>query len=83
MPTTATFDQASDSFIIKTTTPLSAKIWATNGAVHAHWAVVFAQLMIGSTNHGIHGFLVQIRDHRTMLPCSGITIQDMGHKMGT
>ena len=25
------------------------------------WAVVFAQLLIGGTNHGIHGFLVPIR----------------------
>lgn len=82
MPTTATFDPSTDEFIIKTTTPLSTKIWATNGALHAHWAVVFAQLMVGGTNQGIHGFLVQIRDHRTMLPLPGVTIQDMGHKMG-
>ena len=26
------------------------------------WAVVFAQLLIGGTNHGIHGFLVPIRN---------------------
>ena len=82
MPTTAIYDASTDEFIIRTTTPLSTKIWATNGALHAHWAVVFAQLMIGGMNQGIHGFLVQIRDHRTMLPLPGVTIQDMGHKMG-
>lgn len=26
------------------------------------WAVVFAQLLIGGTNRGIHGFLVPIRN---------------------
>ena len=34
----------------------------TNGAVHAKWAVVFAQLHIGGKNEGIHGFLVRIRN---------------------
>lgn len=84
MPTTATFHEDSQGghFIIRTMNPLSAKTWATNGANHAHWAVVFAQLMIKKTNHGIHGFLVQIRDHRTMLPCPGVTINDLGHKIG-
>lgn len=82
MGTTATFDRDTDEFIIRTTTPIAQKYWITNGAVHAHWAVVFAQLIIGSTNQGIHGFLVRIRDHATMLPCRGVTIDDMGHKMG-
>ena len=82
MATTATFDAGSKSFVIHTTTPLAQKYWITNGATHAHWAVVFAQLLIHGENHGIHGFLVRIRDHRTMLPMPGVTIHDMGHKMG-
>ena len=35
------------------------KYWITNASVHAQWCVVFAQLLIGGTNHGIHGFLVR------------------------
>ena len=31
--------------------------------LQAHWAVVFAHLIIGGTNHGLHGFLVRIRNH--------------------
>jgi hypothetical protein len=27
--------------------------------VHAQWCVVFAQLLIGNKNQGIHGFLVR------------------------
>ena len=82
MGTTATFDPATDTFLISTPGPLAQKYWITNGAVHAHWAVVFAQMMIKGQNQGIHGFLVRIRDHATMLPCAGVTIDDMGHKMG-
>jgi alkylation response protein AidB-like acyl-CoA dehydrogenase len=46
--------------------------WQSHYLTHAHngalptnalqWAVVFAQLLIGGTNHGIHGFLVPIRN---------------------
>ena len=82
MATTATFDSSTGEFVIHSTTPLAQKYWITNGATHAHWAVVFAQLIIGEENHGIHGFLVRIRDHATMLPMPGVTIHDMGHKMG-
>lgn len=82
MGTTAIFDSEKDEFVIQTTTPLSEKIWATNGALHAQWAVVFASLISKGQNHGIHGFLVQVRDHRTMLPCSGVKIYDMGYKLG-
>jgi len=84
MPTTATFheDPQGGHFIIRTMNPLSAKTWATNGASHAQWAVVFANLIIKGKNQGIHGFLVQIRDHRTMLPRPGVTINDLGHKIG-
>ncbi len=32
------------------------------GPSNLQWAVVFAQLLIGGTNHGIHGFLVPIRN---------------------
>jgi acyl-CoA oxidase len=82
METVATYDKERDEFVIQSTTPLAQKYWITNGAIHAHWAVVFAQMMVDGTNHGIHGFLVPIRDHRSMLPKPGVTIHDMGHKMG-
>jgi acyl-CoA oxidase len=82
MGTVATFDTERDEFVIQTSTGLSVKAWATNGALHAHWAVVFASLHALGENHGIHGFLVPIRDHKTMLPCPGVTIYDMGSKMG-
>ncbi len=39
--------------------PPLQKYWITNASVHAQWAVVFAQLTVGSTPQGIHGFLVR------------------------
>lgn len=81
MQTTATYDVASQEFIIHTPTTLAQKYWITNSAVHAQWAAVFAQLIIGGTNHGVHGFLVRIRSD-DMRPCAGVRIEDMGHKMG-
>ncbi len=62
MQTTATFDAASDEFVVHSPTVLSQKYWITNGAIHAKWAVVFCQLLIGGANHGVHGLLVRIRE---------------------
>jgi len=81
MQTTAHYDQVTQEFIIHTPTTLAQKYWITNSAVHAQWSVVFAQLFINGTNHGIHGFLVRIRQP-DMTPCPGVRIEDMGHKMG-
>ncbi len=81
MRTTATYDKDTDEFIIHTPETLARKYWITNGAVHAHYVVVFAQLLNDGTNEGIHGFVVPIRDKaRNVLP--GVTVWDMGYKIG-
>ncbi len=81
MQTTATFDENSDEFIIDSPTTLSQKYWITNGYCHAHWAIVFAQLMIKGESYGVHGFLVPIRD-KQLNPLPGVTVQNMGYKIG-
>ena len=62
MQTTAVYDKAAQVFVVHTPSALAQKYWITNSAVHAKWCVVFAQLLIEGTNHGIHGFLVRIRN---------------------
>ena len=62
METTATYDKDTDELIVNTPTPLAQKYWITNGACHAKWIVVFAQLHVGGKNEGIHGVLVRCRD---------------------
>ena len=61
MQTTAVYDVGTQTFVINTPGSLAQKYWITNSAVHAQWAVVFAQLWVGGRNEGIHGFLVRIR----------------------
>lgn len=81
METTATYVESTDEFIINSPSELSQKYWITNGYCHAHWCIVFAQLIIKEERYGVHGFLVPIRDqelnHKT-----GVTVQDMGYKIG-
>lgn len=79
METTAHWDDKTKEFIINTPSTLAQKIWITNSAVHANYAIVFAHLHIHGNNEGIHAFLIPIRDknHR---PCPGVTINDMGMK---
>src|SRR5260370_38923617 len=43
--------------------------------------VVFAQLYVGAANHGVHAFVVPMRDDRGQ-PVPGITIEDNGLKLG-
>lgn len=81
MQTTAHYDVATQEFVVNTPTTLAQKYWITNGAVHAQWAVVFAQLFVKGQNQGIHGLLVRIRNS-DMSICPGVRIEDMGHKMG-
>lgn len=50
-----------DELIINTPSTLAQKYWITNGACHAHYVVVFAQLIVEGKNEGIHGILVRCR----------------------
>lgn len=81
METTAFYDAKTDELIVNTPSALAQKYWITNGALHAHHIVVFAQLHVNGVNEGIHGVLVPIRN-KDMSVVSGVTIHDMGHKIG-
>lgn len=59
MQTTAVYDRSTDSFTINSPTPLSQKYWITNSAIHAQWAVVFAQLHIDGVNEGTHNLIIR------------------------
>ena len=82
MKTTATYKHENNSFIINTPETLARKYWITNGAIHATHAVVFARLIIKEEDEGVHAFLVKIRDVN-MESTHGISIWDMGHKIGS
>ncbi|MBF6353339.1 acyl-CoA dehydrogenase family protein [Nocardia higoensis] len=81
LETTATYDPATEEFVIHSPTPSARKDYIGGAAEHARMAAVFAQLITGGESKGVHCFLVPIRDERGMdLP--GVTTSDDGLKGG-
>uniref|UniRef100_A0A8D2NLP6 Acyl-coenzyme A oxidase n=1 Tax=Zosterops lateralis melanops TaxID=1220523 RepID=A0A8D2NLP6_ZOSLA len=81
--TTATFDPSTQEFVINTPDFEAAKFWVGNLGKHATHAVLFAQLYTPDGKcQGIHSFIVQIRDTKTLLPMPGVMVGDIGKKLG-
>ena len=78
--TTATYDPATDEFVIQTPFRAAWKDYLGNAALHGTAAVVFAQLIVNGTNHGVHALYVPIRDENGFL--AGIGGEDDGPKGG-
>ncbi|CAO2819496.1 unnamed protein product [Amaranthus hypochondriacus] len=82
LETTATFDPDTDEFIINSPTLTSSKWWPGGlGKISTH-GVVYARLITEGTEHGVHGFIVQLRSLEDHLPLPGITVGDIGMKFG-
>jgi acyl-CoA oxidase len=81
LQTTATHDAATHEFVINTPTDDDHKEWIGNAATHGRLATVFAQLVVREQSHGVHAFLVRLRDEagHTM---PGVRLGDSGHKLG-
>ena len=56
--TVATYDVATQEFVITTHGEQARKDYIGNAAKHAEVAVVFAQLEVGGTSEGVHAFVV-------------------------
>ncbi|XP_063519547.1 peroxisomal acyl-coenzyme A oxidase 3 isoform X2 [Pongo pygmaeus] len=81
--TTAHYDPATEEFIIHSPDFEAAKFWVGNMGKTATHAVVFAKLYVpGDQCHGLHPFIVQIRDPKTLLPMPGVMVGDIGKKLG-
>jgi acyl-CoA oxidase len=63
--TTATYDAATQEFLINTPFRAAWKEFIGNAAVDGLAAVVFAQLITQGVNHGVHAFYVELRDPET------------------
>ncbi|MGH2748632.1 MAG: acyl-CoA dehydrogenase [Actinomycetota bacterium] len=79
--TTATFDPAEGVFVIQTPDEDATKDYIGNAARDGRTAVVFAQLQTRGESHGVHAFVVPIRDQKGR-PLKGVAIEDCGHKAG-
>ncbi|WP_278314300.1 acyl-CoA dehydrogenase family protein [Lolliginicoccus levis] len=81
LETTATYDPATQEFVVNSPTPSSRKDYIGGAAEHATMAAVFAQLITEGESHGVHCFVIPIRDENGGdLP--GVTTSDCGHKGG-
>ncbi|MDO5619124.1 acyl-CoA dehydrogenase family protein [Kocuria sp.] len=79
--TTATYHPETQEFEIHTPFRAAWKDYLGNAAVHGRAAVVFAQLITGGVNHGVHALYVPIRDDNgDFLP--GVAGEDDGYKGG-
>jgi acyl-CoA oxidase len=81
LQTTATYDPTTEEFVVNTPTEADHKEWIGNAAAHARMATVFAQLVIGEQSHGVHAFLVTIRDEAGDTS-PDVRLGDSGHKLG-
>ncbi|CAL9104623.1 unnamed protein product [Musa textilis] len=82
LETTATFDPKTDEFIIHSPTLTSSKWWPGGlGKISTH-AVVYARLITDGKDHGINGFIVQLRSLDDHSPLPGIVVGDIGTKFG-
>jgi acyl-CoA oxidase len=79
--TTCTYDPATQCFDLHTPHQAARKDYIGNAAKDGRMAVVFAQLITQGKNHGVHAWLVPIRDDQGN-PMPGITIGDDGAKAG-
>ncbi|ULE31981.1 acyl-CoA dehydrogenase family protein [Mycobacterium sp. IDR2000157661] len=82
LETTATYDPATQEFVIHSPTPTSRKDYIGGAAESARVAAVFAQLITADDEgHGVHCFIVPIRDEEgNDLP--GVITSDCHYKGG-
>ncbi len=81
LETTATYDPSTGEFVIHSPTESARKDYIGGAAAHARVAAVFARLITRGEDHGVHCFLVPIRNENADdLP--GVTTSDCGYKGG-
>ncbi|MEV4711258.1 acyl-CoA dehydrogenase [Micromonospora sp. NPDC049374] len=79
--TTCTYDPRTQTFDLHTPHQAARKDYIGNAARDGRMAVVFAQLVTNGRRHGVHAWLVPIRDEQGN-PLPGVTIGDAGPKAG-
>ncbi|KAK9505625.1 hypothetical protein O3M35_009632 [Rhynocoris fuscipes] len=82
LETTATYDPSTEEFVLHSPTLTSYKWWPGGLGHTANYAIVVAQLYTKGQCHGIHPFIVQLRDEDTHMPMPGVKIGEIGCKLG-
>ena len=81
LQTTATYDPATEEFVLNTPTLRAMKWWPGGLGKTATHTALYAQLVVGEKDLGLHTFLLQLRDekHRAL---PGVTLGEIGPKIG-
>ena len=82
LETTATYDPNTEEFVLHTPSVSAMKWWPGGLGKTTNSAVVMAQLYSQGTNYGMAAFFVHIRDLDTHQSLPGVTLGDIGPKMG-
>jgi acyl-CoA oxidase len=81
LQTTATYDAQAQEFVVHTPSDSARKDYIGNAARDGRMAAVFAQLIVGGQERGVHALLVPLRDEAGHT-LDGIRIEDCGPKLG-
>lgn len=71
-----------DEFEIHTPSLSATKWWPGSLGCTANTAIVFARLLIDGKDHGVHNFIVPLRNLDTHQLLPGVTAGDIGPKIG-
>ncbi|KAI1724238.1 acyl-CoA oxidase domain-containing protein [Ditylenchus destructor] len=82
LETTATYELATQEFVLHSPRISSAKWWPGGLGKSATHAIVMAQLIIKDKCYGPHPFIVQLRHLDTHMPFKSIRVGDIGPKFG-
>jgi acyl-CoA oxidase len=82
LKTTAHYDEKTKEFVLHSPNYDAYKWWIGGAGRTANMAIIFAQLYTKNNCHGVHAFLVPIRDKGDHSPYTGVIIGDTGPKAG-
>lgn len=82
LQTRATYNPSSDTFTVLTPDLPASKFWIGGAANSATHCSVYARLIVEGKDYGVKTFVVPLRDPKTFELLPGVTIGDIGHKMG-
>lgn len=81
LETEATYDAATQEFVLHTPTLTATKWWPGDMGRSATHTLVQAQLICSGAQQGMHAFIVPIRRLQDHTPLPGVTVGDIGPKM--
>ncbi|XP_029480627.1 peroxisomal acyl-coenzyme A oxidase 1-like isoform X2 [Oncorhynchus nerka] len=82
LETTATYDPATQEFVMNSPTITSIKWWPGGLGKTSNHAIVLAQLHTQGKCHGLQAFIVPLRSMNTHMPLPGVVVGDIGPKFG-